>query len=96
MAVDKYFQAASNRPPILTDHPNLKFALTLVSSENNAVFEIDEALRRLEEGEYGKCEVCEGEVEKPRLKALPFVRTCIHCQSEIEKSRVRFRARMPT
>jgi len=68
-----------------TDAFDRQFGLSLVSSENDALFEVDEALRRLDLGTYGVCEECNDLVEMPRLRALPFVKTCISCQSEIEK-----------
>jgi RNA polymerase-binding transcription factor DksA len=67
-----------------TDAFERQFALNLVSSEQDALFEIDEAIRRLEEGTYGLCVECSGRVEDGRLKALPFVKTCIKCQSALE------------
>ncbi|MBN1557345.1 MAG: TraR/DksA family transcriptional regulator [Lentisphaerae bacterium] len=70
-----------------TDAFDRQFGLSLANSENEALQEVDEALRRLDEGMYGICEECGGGIEKPRLKALPFVRTCIQCQSEIERRR---------
>lgn len=75
-----------------TDVFDRQFALNLASSENESVFEIDEALRRLNEGTYGLCEECGCLIGLLRLKALPFVRACIKCQSEKEKKgRARFR-----
>jgi RNA polymerase-binding transcription factor DksA len=74
-----------------TDAFERQFALNLVSSENDAVFEIDEALQRLEEGIYGVCEDCAGLIEMPRLKALPFVRKCVGCQSKSEAGKIKFR-----
>ena len=68
-----------------TDAFDRQFALELASSESESLFEIDEALRRIEDGSYGQCEECDGRVEKPRLKALPFVRRCIACQSKSEQ-----------
>jgi len=73
-----------------TDAFERQFALSLVTSENDALFEIDEALRRLNEGEYGRCEGCGEIIEEPRLMALPFVRMCIGCQSAAEKGKARF------
>ena len=73
-----------------TDAFERQFALSLVTSENDALHEIDEALRRIEGGEYGVCEGCGEIIEEPRLKALPFVRMCIGCQSEAEKGKARF------
>lgn len=74
-----------------TDDFDKEFALNLVSSEHDSVFEIDNALRRISEGTYGFCDGCGCAVEKPRLQALPFARMCIRCQSEQEKGRTRFR-----
>jgi DnaK suppressor protein len=45
---------------------------------------IDQALERLEEGTYGICESCEGEITAERLKVMPFTRLCVQCQSERE------------
>jgi RNA polymerase-binding transcription factor DksA len=74
-----------------TDAFDRQFALTVASSEQDAIFDIDDAIRRLDAGSYGVCEACGCGIEKPRLKALPFVRLCIACQSESERSRPRFR-----
>jgi RNA polymerase-binding transcription factor DksA len=77
-----------------TDAFERQFALSLASTEQEAVSQINEALRQLEEGTYGACEHCQNAIEKARLEALPFVKTCIICQSELEKSGSRSRAGM--
>jgi DnaK suppressor protein len=46
---------------------------------------IDEALERITNGAYGICEICELDIAEDRLKALPFTRLCISCQSEQER-----------
>jgi len=74
-----------------TDDFDREFALNLVSSEHDAIFEIDSALHRIEDGVYGLCDSCACAVEKARLHALPFARMCVKCQSDAEKGRVRFR-----
>ena len=74
-----------------TDDFDREFALNLVSSEHDAVFEIDNALRRMAEGTYGVCDMCGCALEKARLMALPFARMCVKCQSESERGRSRFR-----
>lgn len=68
-----------------TDAFDREVALKLVTSEHEAVFQIDEALRRLAEGQYGVCESCGCLVDIPRLEALPFVRMCVQCQAEQER-----------
>ena len=67
------------------------FALNLLSSEQNAVFEINEALHRLKEGEYGRCQACTKAIGKTRLKVVPFAKLCIGCQSSAEKDRPHYR-----
>lgn len=85
----KYIDDASSEDR--TDDFDREFALNLVSSEHDSVFEINNALRRIDEGTYGVCDACSCPIEKPRLQALPFARMCVKCQSEQEKGRVRFR-----
>lgn len=74
-----------------TDAYDRQFGLTLASSEQEAVAQINEALRRIAEGVYGVCEQCQGGIEKGRIEALPFVHTCIRCQSELERNNSKFR-----
>lgn len=74
-----------------TDDFDREFALNLVSSEHDAVFEIDSALRRIDDHSYGLCEVCGCALDKARLMALPFARCCVKCQSDSERGRSRFR-----
>lgn len=75
-----------------TDAFDRQFALNLASAEQDSIFEIDEALRRLDNGTFGACEECTGAIGFTRLHALPFVRACVSCQSELEKTKPKFRA----
>ena len=68
-----------------TDSFDREFALSLVSNEQEALYEIEEALKRLEHSTYGICGNCEKAIMKARLEAVPFARLCVNCQSEIEK-----------
>jgi RNA polymerase-binding transcription factor DksA len=68
-----------------TDNFDREFALSLVSSEQEALYEIEEALKRLEHGTYGLCGMCEKPIRKERLQAVPFARLCITCQAGVEK-----------
>jgi len=47
--------------------------------------EIDEALKKIEKGTYGICEMCEEEIQEERLKIKPFAKYCIICREIIEK-----------
>ena len=79
-----------------TDNFDREFALNLVSSEQDVLYEIDDALRRVQMGTYGVCEGCNKAIEKARLMALPFAKLCIVCKSEAEKGKTRFRPFGPT
>jgi len=79
-----------------TDNFDREFALSLVSSEQEALYEIEEALKRLELGTYGKCETCEKPIAKARLEAVPFARMCVQCQSQAEKTFKRTQGPQPT
>ena len=69
------------------------FALSLLSQEQDALYEIDQALKRIELGTYGKCEMSGKPIPHARLEAIPFARFTVECQSQLEKqsraSRVR-------
>ncbi|MGO9244652.1 MAG: TraR/DksA family transcriptional regulator [Verrucomicrobiia bacterium] len=68
-----------------TDNFDREFALSLVSNEQEALYEIEEALKRLEHSTYGICGNCEKPILKARLEAVPFARLCVNCQSTVEK-----------
>jgi len=71
------------------------FALSLLSQEQDALYEIEEALKRVENGTYGTCEMSGKPIPHPRLEALPFARFTVQCQTEIEKTRRFQRSRVP-
>src|SRR6266850_7920969 len=48
----------------------------LSDREREKLQAIQEALERVEEGTYGMCEMCEGEIAQGRLEAMPFTRVC--------------------
>ena len=58
--------------------------LSQVDSHNKVIQQIDEALARIQDGTYGICEICGQLIRKPRLLNLPFVHTCMECQSAME------------
>ncbi len=68
-----------------TDTFDREFALKQLSSEQDVLFEIDAAIRRLEDGTYGICEISGEPINIERLQALPYVRYTITTQSDLEK-----------
>jgi RNA polymerase-binding protein DksA len=70
---------------IATDTYDREFSLSLASNERKVVYEIDDAIKKIEEGTYGICEGCKRLIAKTRLKALPYARLCLKCQQALEK-----------
>ena len=61
------------------------FALNLLSQEQDALHEIEEALKRIDYGTYGVCEMSKKKIIHARLEAIPFARYTVECQAQIEK-----------
>ena len=74
-----------------TDTFDREFALNQLSNEQDVLFEIDEAIRRIENGSYGVCEMTEQPINIERLEALPYVRYSVQAQAELEKGRTSYR-----
>src|SRR3989475_1272924 len=69
------------------------FALSLLSQEQDALYEIDQALKRIEVGTYGICEMSGKPIPHARLEAIPFARFTVECQSQLEKQNKASRVR---
>src|SRR5216684_7617803 len=69
------------------------FALSLLSQEQDALYEIDQALKRIELGTYGICEMSGKPIPHTRLEAIPFARFTVECQSQLEKQNKASRVR---
>ena len=69
------------------------FALSLLSQEQDALYEIDQALKRIELGTYGICEMSGKAISHARLEAIPFARFTVECQSQLEKQNKASRVR---
>ncbi len=68
-----------------TDNFDRDFALSLLSSDQDAVYEIEEALKRIEKGTYGICELTGKTIPKARLEAIPWTRFTVNAQAQLEK-----------
>ncbi len=68
-----------------TDQYDCDFALSMVSADQNAIYEIDEALNRIRRGGYGICELSGQPIEEERLDALPWARFSAAAQRELEE-----------
>jgi DnaK suppressor protein len=68
-----------------TDNFDRDFALSLLSSDQDAIYEIEEALKRIEKGAYGVCELTGKPIPKARLEAIPWTRFTVQAQAQLEK-----------
>jgi DnaK suppressor protein len=57
----------------------------LATHEAQEILTIDRALRKIKEGNYGKCESCGKPIPAARLETLPFCLCCVKCQEERER-----------
>lgn len=63
-----------------------EFNYSLSENDRQQLAQIDAALERMEEGEYGKCEECGEAISAARLKAIPWAILCIDCQEKKEEA----------
>jgi RNA polymerase-binding transcription factor DksA len=68
-----------------TDNFDRDFALSLLSSDQDAIYEIEEALKRIERNTYGVCELTGKPIPKARLEAIPWTRFTVEAQAQLEK-----------
>lgn len=70
---------------VATDSYDREFSLSLASNERKRLYELDDALRRIEDGTFGICEDCQKPIAKTRMKAVLQARFCVKCQEKQEK-----------
>lgn len=61
-------------------------ALSLLGSAEKTLDQIDAALRRIEDGSYGRCEECETPIPAARLEAIPYAVCCVECAARQERA----------
>jgi RNA polymerase-binding transcription factor DksA len=77
-----------------TDAYDQDFALSMASSEQNAIYEIEDAIRRIKSGTFGICEMTGKPIEPARLTAIPWTRFSADAERELERSGEVGRARL--
>jgi RNA polymerase-binding transcription factor DksA len=68
-----------------TDNFDRDFALSLLSSDQDAIYEIEEALKRIEKKTFGICELTGRPIPKARLEAIPWTRFTVQAQAQLER-----------
>ncbi len=77
-----------------TDTYDRDFALGMLSSEQDALYQIEQALDRIRNGTYGICELTGKKIEPARLEAIPWTRFSAEAEQQLEKEGARKRARL--
>ena len=72
---------------VATDMYDREFTLGLAANDRELLHQVNEALERIEEGNYGLCNTCKKAIPATRLKAIPHAQTCLKCQELLESKR---------
>src|SRR4051794_19568227 len=59
-------------------------AVQIKNRDRDTLVQIKQAIRRLDDGRFGDCEHCGGDISEARIKVFPFTTLCIDCKAEIE------------
>ncbi len=69
-----------------SDNFEQEFTFSLLKNQEDALLEISDALERIRQGTFGRCEECKCVIPKARLQALPYTRHCVACARKIQQS----------
>ena len=72
---------------VATDMYDREFNLGLASNDRELLYKVDGALKRIQDNSFGTCLECGKPIAVARLKAIPYVETCVKCQEKIEQKR---------
>ncbi len=72
-----------------TDSMEREKAFLMASKSGRLLYHIDEALRRIKDGNFGKCQECGDDISSARLEAVPHARLCIACKEKEEQAKMK-------
>ena len=70
---------------LATSYQAKEFLFSTSTQERRNLQMVEEALQRINQGNYGECTSCGREIGAKRLEAVPWTRFCIECQEKIEQ-----------
>ena len=92
-ALNKDHSRATSMPTDMaelgSDNYDQELTLNLLGSERDTLDQIDGALKRIEDGSFGRCEECGEPIPRPRLEAIPYATECVRCASRREEGKGR-------
>lgn len=71
---------------IATEVFNAEMGRTLEATQESTIGRINDALKAIDEGSYGKCKKCGKDIEEERLEILPYAENCIKCENAISEA----------
>ncbi|EEF62015.1 TraR/DksA family transcriptional regulator [Pedosphaera parvula] len=77
-----------------TDTYDRDFALSMLSADQSAVYEIEQAIQRIESNTYGICEMTGKPIQSERLNAIPWTRFSVEAERELERNGAANRAHL--
>jgi RNA polymerase-binding protein DksA len=78
---------AMHMADVATDMYDREFTLSLASNDRELLYQVTEALLRIQDGTFGECSSCKKPIPATRLKAIPHAMTCMKCQEKIESKK---------
>ena len=81
----KTISIPTDKEELGSDNAEQELTLTLLGSDEDILDQVEAAIHRMEDGDYGWCEGCGEEIQKSRLDAIPYAAGCVRCASEQEE-----------
>ncbi len=81
----KTISIPTDKEELGSDNAEQELTLTLLGSGENILDQVEAAIQRIEDGDYGWCEGCGEEIPKSRLNAIPYAAECVRCATEQEE-----------
>ena len=72
---------------VATDMYDREFTLGLAANDRELLYQVNEALGRIHDGNFGLCITCKKSIPATRLKAIPHAQTCLKCQELLESKK---------
>jgi RNA polymerase-binding protein DksA len=71
-----------------SDTFEMEFSMEQIENKENILYEIDEALKKIDQKTFGICDLCSKKISKVRLQTIPFAKNCIACQEKEENESI--------
>lgn len=84
--VDRIINGSEDSADAALDVHEREKTLAIIQTLEKKLVSIERALRAVEQGNYGICEVCGRAIDPDRLAIVPHTTTCVKCQEKLERT----------